>query len=28
VQGFCAVLAAIWLLLAATMTLPVRNKST
>jgi MFS family permease len=28
VQGFCAALAAIWLLLAATMTLPVRNKST
>jgi MFS family permease len=28
VQGFCAALAAIWLVLAATMTLPVRNKTT
>jgi MFS family permease len=28
VQAFCAAIAAIWLLLAATMTLPVRNKST
>jgi MFS family permease len=28
VQFFCAALAAIWLLLAATMTLPGRNKST
>jgi MFS family permease len=28
VQFFCAALAAIWLLLAATMTLPERNKST
>jgi MFS family permease len=28
VQGFCAAIAAIWLLLAATMTLPARNKST
>jgi MFS family permease len=28
VQGFCAAIAAIWLMLAATMTLPARNKST
>jgi MFS family permease len=28
VQAFCAAVAAIWLLLAATMTLPARNKST